>query len=113
MTKRPIFILTLGYLAGILWGLYLKSIVLFVLISIGFFLLLFFLTRKEVNFKMILLFFLPCMISLCMVTKQEKDYLEAYTKKEEIQVQGIVISQKEEKEYKQIYQLKVVSIREG
>lgn len=50
MTKRPIFILTLGYLAGILWGLYLKSIVLFVLISIGFFLLLFFSDKKRGKF---------------------------------------------------------------
>lgn len=132
--KRPILIAVIGYIIGILWGLYLQiSIVLFYfLIAVIYFCinkLKHKFKKKEANklkllsikryfryvkliFKsnVIILIIFISIISNTIVIFQNKKYDTLYKDKINVKVVGIIVSNKQPKEYKDVYKLKVLSV---
>jgi len=135
--KRPILITVIGYIIGILWGLYLhKSIVLFY-----FPIIVIYLIRKKIKEKskeklkrkfkllsfkryfryvkiifksnVIVLIIITSIISNTIVIFKNNKYDNLYKDKENIKLIGIIVSNKKEKEYKDIYKVKVVNINDS
>ena len=125
--NRPILILAIGYIIGIIWGLYFKvSIVLFYILIL---LLYYEITKKKKlnkKFKMfsikryfryIKLFFkiktifiiiISSFISNNIVKYLNLKYENLYLNVENIEIEALIISNKEEKEYTNRYKIKVL-----
>ena len=125
--KRPILIATIGYIIGIIVGLYFnKSIVLFYIPIIAIYLLrskkikdvkklkLFSIKRYirylkiYLNSKVIILLILSSIISNSIVISQNKKYEKIYnnlSKEENIDLKAIITSNVEEKEYYNKYRV--------
>ena len=123
--KRPILIATIGYIIGIIVGLYFnKSIVLFYIPIIAIYLLrskkikdvkklkLFSIKRYirylkiYLNSKVIILLILSSIISNSIVISRNKEYEKIYnnlSKEENIDLKAIIRSNVEEKEYYNVF----------
>ena len=141
--KRPIVVIVIGYMIGIIWGLYFdfSIVLLYILIAILFyrknrrnsimsFLIILlkkcFKSKKNTSFQLfsihryiryikliltkqvIFLIVISSMISNTIFLFQEKRYENLYPE-ENILVEGIIISNQEEREYKNRYKLKVLT----
>ena len=102
--KRPVLIACIGYIVGIIWGLYLKiSIIPFYIIL--YFLSCFLLTKKKeiryfkifIKGNFLLIFFISGILGNWEINQWEKDYQKTYQQTIETIV-GIVESNPEEKE---------------
>ena len=142
--KRPIVIIVIGYIIGIIWGLYFdfSIVLLYILIAILFyrknqrnsiisFLIILlkkcFKNKKNTSFqlfsihryvryiKLILtkqvIFFIvvSSIISNTILISQENRYKNLYPE-ETIIVEGIIVSNQEEREYKNRYKVKVLTV---
>ncbi len=121
--KRPILVVTIGYIIGIILGLYLKSLALFcvflsVLIFIFFIIKSSFISVRRylryikliLNFKVIILILISSTIGYKYTTKINYKYEETYNvmqKQESLETEGVVISNKKESKYKNIYKIKI------
>jgi len=97
-----IFIVTIAFIAGILWGLYLKISI------IPFLVLVLVLTRK----KLAILFVIFCMISNLYICGLENQFQSKY--KDiigEISIVGTIVSNIQEKEYSCQYKVRVEELR--
>ena len=141
--NRPIVVIVIGYMIGIIWGLYFdfSIVLLYILIAILFyrknrrnsimsFLIILlkkcFKSKKNTSFQLfsihryiryikliltkqvIFLIVISSMISNTIFLFQEKRYENLYPE-ENILVEGIIISNQEEREYKNRYKLKVLT----
>ena len=125
LVKRPIVIAVIGYIIGILWGLYFNfSIVLFYfpIIVIYFLIKNNFNQRKKFklfsikryfryvklvfSFDTIMLIIIVSIISNIIIMFQKSKYDNFY-KEGPITLTGIIVSYKIEKEYKDMYKIKV------
>lgn len=124
MKERPILIAVIGYMIGILWGLYFNfSVALFyIFIAAIYFILKTFLSKNKWNilsprryFRYIKIFFnrksiyliiIISIISNLIVNFQNEKYENVYKDGEELTLVAIVDSNKEEKEYKDTYKIK-------
>ena len=122
---RPIVVATIGYIIGIITGLYLKSMVLFYLIM-AVTLAIFFLIIKIksfnryfryikliLNFQTIILILISAIIGVSNITKKENEYEKTYnqmTEYENIEAEGVVVSNKIEKDYNNLYRIKVFKV---
>lgn len=124
MKERPILIAVIGYMIGILWGLYFNfSVALFyIFIAAIYFILKTFLSKNKWNilsprryFRYIKIFFnrksiyliiIISIISNLIVDFQNEKYENVYKDGEELTLVAIVDSNKEEKEYKDTYKIK-------
>ena len=127
--KRPILVIVIGYILGILMGLYFKYsiVLLYFLITIIYYLCK---RHKSINNqkrkfklisfkryfryvkllfsqKVILLIIISSVISNTMVIIKNKNFEELYIKEQGLTIKGIVVSDKTEKEYSDIYKIKV------
>lgn len=130
MKQRPILVAVIGYMIGILWGLYFTfSIVLcYILILATYYMLKkFFKFQKEhqfkllsfrrysrylkliINTKVIFIFMIFSIISNGIVLFQNDKYDNLYQEGETIEITGIIVSQKIEKPYYNLYQIKVLN----
>ncbi len=129
MKKRPILIAVIGYIIGILWGLYLKnSIVPFYILTIAiYFIYKSFLKNNQKQFKLlsfkhyskylklmvnktaILILISFSIISNIIVLNQNSIYENSYQDGQNVKIEGIVISQKIEKSYCNLYKIKVLN----
>ena len=142
--KRPIVVIVIGYIIGIIWGLYFKLsiVLLYILIAILFyrknqrnsimsFLIIFlkkcFKSQRNTSFqffsihryvryikliftKQVICFMaISSIISNTILIFQEKRYENLYPE-ENISVEGIVVSNQEEREYKNRYKLNVLTV---
>ena len=142
--KRPIVVIVIGYMIGIIWGLYLNFsiVLLYILIAILFYrknqrnsIMSFLITLLKKGFKskkntsfqlfsihryvryikliltkqVIFLIAISSMISNTILLFQEKRYENLYPE-ENILVEGMIISNEEEREYKNRYKLKVLTV---
>lgn len=128
MKQRPILVATIGYIIGILWGLYFKfSMPLcYILIFATYYLknkifksegkrkfqLLSFKRYKKylkliVNHQVVLIFAISSIISNTIVLFQNQKYENFYQDGKNIQVTAIVTSKKKEKQYYNLYQVKL------
>ncbi len=128
--KRPILVAVIGYILGILWGLYFEiSIAPFYIPIIVIYLFkktkIFNKSKKSKNFKLfsfkrylrylklfikfkiILIIIIFSTISNSIVLYQNKKYEILYQEKD-IQLIGKIVSNKEEKEYSDVYKLKII-----
>ena len=142
--KRPIVVIVIGYIIGIIWGLYFhfSIVLLYILIAILFyrknqrnsimsFLIILlkncFKSKKNTSFplfsihryvryikliftkQVIFLIAISSMVSNTILLFQEKRYENLYPE-ENIVVEGIIVSHQEEREYKNRYKVKVLTV---
>lgn len=109
-----LYMMTIAWLLGIIWGLYFKIGIAFI-VPICF--VLFFLKKKG-YFKNVpilssmLLFILCCLISFWQITGLEKFFQEQYNNKQEVPIVGTIISNPNDQEYQTNYVVKVESIHQ-
>ena len=126
--NRPILILTIGYIIGIIWGLYFNvSIVFFYVVIL---LLYYEITKKKkrknkfkifsirryfryiklvFRIKIIFIIIISSFISNNIVKYLNLKYENLYSNIEDIEIQALIISNKEEKEYTNRYKIKVLN----
>lgn len=122
--NRPIFIVVIGYIIGIIWGLYLKrSIVPFYLLLLLIYIItnlpyskkkfrIFSIKRYfryiKLIFKtnIILTIIISSLISNLIIREQENKYNNRYSDGQEITLKAIVVSNKMEKEYYNKFKIK-------
>lgn len=128
MKERPILVAVIGYIIGILGGLYFPFNIVpyyILILAIYYSLKTSFTNQKRNRFqllsfrryrkylkliidrKVIFILIILSSISNTIVLYQNKQYENAYQEGENIQVLGIVVSQKIEKTYYNLYQIKV------
>ena len=116
--KRPILVITLGFITGILWGLYF-NIVPFIFLGLTFLNLI----LKKIKFKntnnyikifriflfnnIIIIFLISAFISSIYLINCNKKYEIIYNKFSKKEIIATVISNQKETEYKDIYKIKV------
>lgn len=123
--NRPILIIVIGYIIGIIWGLYLNlSIVLFHAILIGIYIIINFkYSQKKFRlfsikryfryvkliFKINIIFtiIISSFISNIIIKYQNHKYENLYKDCNQLAVTAIVVSNKEEREYNNRYKIKV------
>lgn len=129
MKERPILVAVIGYIIGILWGLYFNfSIVLSYILMLATYYV-----RKEflkshkkrkfkllsfnrysrylkliVNSKVIFILMISSILSNGIILFQNNKYDNLYQDGENIQITGIVVSSKIEKQYYDLYQVKLL-----
>lgn len=129
MKERPILVAVIGYMIGILWGLYFSfSIVLYYILILAIYYIvnkfLKFHKKREfkllsfsrysrylklvVNSKVIFILMISSILSNGIVLFQNNQYDNLYQDGENIQITGIVVSQKVEKQYYDLYQVKLL-----
>ena len=132
--KRPILIAVIGYIIGILWGLYIQiSIVLFYFFIAAIYFCINNLKHKLkkkkknklkllsirryfryvkliIKSNVIALIIFISIISNTIVIFQNKKYETLYKDNINVKVVGIIVSNKQQKEYKDVYKLRVLSV---
>lgn len=109
-----LFFITIAWIFGIIWGLYLKtSIVLFVILLI--FTYTYLTIKKKIRLrKYVILFLVSVIISNIQITLLEKFFDEKYKNvNENLEIVGTIISNPMDKQYKNQYILKVEKINEN
>lgn len=107
-----IIYITVGYIIGIIWGLYLKiNIVPIIFFTVGCIYLLQKKTNKLLNYK---LYFIACILTI-FISNVQTSYLEnkfsnLYAGLDKVNAIGIITSEGKKGEYKTSYILKVESI---
>lgn len=125
--NRPIFVVVIGYIIGILWGLYLKiSIVPFYIFLISIYIIIqlpyskkkfrifsikrYFRYLKLIfRINIILIIIISSLTSNLVINYQENKYDSLYKDGQEIQLTAIVISNKQQKEYYNRYKIQILS----
>lgn len=130
--KRPVLVAIIGYIIGILWGLYFKiNIVPFYLSIIAIYFIVNFRYKKIINSKnkfklisvkryfryvkliikpsVIIIIFLFSIISNRIIKFQESEYESVFKREGEIEkIVCIIVSNREEKEYYNTYKIHVI-----
>ena len=122
---RPIVVATIGYIIGIITGLYLKSMVLFYIIMVATLTIFFLITKTKLfnryfryiklilNSQTIILVLISAIIGVSNITKKENEYEKTYnemTEYENIEAEGVVVSNKIEKDYNNLYRVKISKV---
>ena len=125
--KRPMLIITIGYIIGIIWGLYLKiSIVSFYMGLIVIYIIIHLQYRKKkfkifsikryfrylkIMFKInfILLIISSSFISNLIIIYQENKYEKSFVEGQNLEIVAVVISNVKEQEYSNKYEVKTIS----
>ena len=118
--NRPIFIILIGYIIGILWGLYLKiSIVFFYIILLILYYIsniskfkkkkFFHYIKILIKFNVLSLIIISSLISNIIIKFQTKKYQNLYHDGEELKIQVEIVDNKKEKQYYNRYKIKVLS----
>lgn len=115
---RPFCIVTIATILGIIMGLYLKSMVLFILlliIALCFFILLNKLNHNLFNkyFKFICIFiiFLLCFYLYTFYLENKHSTINEKYANKQVEIEAIIVSDKLEKEYKDVYKIEVICIK--
>lgn len=113
--KRPILIIILGYIIGIIWGVYIKTAILPILILYPMYSIISKKTkhtylRYYIKKSTILILIISSIISNITTIYLNNKYNNLYSNLEKVNLIGTIVSSKEEKEYKDIYKIKVQNI---
>ena len=110
MLKRPIILVSIGSILGILMGIYTQGIFPFLFIIILFTIIIIILFFYNYRYWIILLIF--CLIFGCYTQFLENNYENKYKNyiDNTIRVIGTVVTEKEEKEYRDEYEIIVKSV---
>jgi len=122
--NRPIFIVVIGYIIGIIWGLYLKvSIVPFYIFLLTIYIIIklpyskkrfrIFAIKRYFRYiklifktNIILIIIISSFISNLIIKHQENKYENLFEDGQELNIIAIVVSNKQEKEYYNRYKIK-------
>ena len=113
---RPFMFITVGYITGILWGLYLKMSIVpifFIFFLVGFVIIKLNIVKNDLvrdNKNIILLFAIFAILSNIRILNLEKRYDILYKDIEINQITGTIISSKNETTYRESYILQVQNI---
>ena len=107
MFDRPLCIATICYIIGIIMGLYLSSFGIVFLLCLLLFIITFMFNKKMCVY--ILIIVIGFSYIKLIDYRYEKDYNFANSKENHI-IEGIVVSDKRDKEYKEVYDLDVKKI---
>lgn len=112
--RRPLIWITVGYITGIIWGLYLKISIVPIFLLFGGIVTLFIKTEiiKEYKFFMIS-FIIFGLISNIHIMYLEKKHNNLYKEVKDVEIIGTVISEKKETTYKSSYTIRVEKINEN
>lgn len=119
--KRPVLIAMLGFITGIIWGLYMNIVsFIFGIVNIYLFHFLFFkkyyhftkLIKLWLNKKTIILLTVTFIVGNTYILYLENSYQKIYQNLEEVKIIGTVISDKREKQYSDTYLVKVETINQ-
>ena len=127
--KRPLLVVTIGYVIGIVWGLYCSCSIAFLYVI---FILFYILSKNSFNpqkklklfsikrylryikiflkFNVIAVLIITSMISNIIIQKQNNRYNYLYKEIENVNLTGIIISNAKKKENTNIYKIKVEKI---
>ena len=115
--KRPILIATIGFIIGIIWGLYFNMVSFLLILIILYFSLYIFKFKKIIRIikiflskKALILFSIFFLISSFYIQYLEKRYNQIYNSLDKIQCIGTVISEKKEKDYNFQYKISLEKI---
>lgn len=113
--KRPILIIMIGYIIGILWGVYLKITIL----PIIFLYPIYYLYQKKsrncylkfyLKKSVLIILIISSLFSNLIVMYLNKKYDLLYSNIDNVSLIGTIVSNKKEKQYKNLYKIKVKSI---
>lgn len=126
--NRPILVIVIGYIIGIIWGLYLKISIVFLYITILLTFIIYQLLQKNKNkfklfstkryiryiklifkFNIIFTIILSSFISNLILNKFNRKYETLYKNEENLEIDAIIVSNKTEKEYYNRYKVKVIN----
>ena len=111
---RPFCIATIGGILGIIVGLYFKGIALFVMFFILFIIFMISLFTKLIKKKrkVFAIFFISFILFYSHIYLKENNYANINQKyaQKEVEVQAIVIKDRIEKEYKDVYYIQVIKV---
>ena len=130
--KRPIVVMVIGYIIGIIWGLYFNFsiVLLYILTTFLYGLKICFKNKKHKEFQIfsinryvryikliltkqiIFLIVISSIISNTILIFQENRYENLYPE-ENIMVEGIIVSNQKEREYKNRYKVKVLTANDS
>lgn len=110
-----IFIIMIAYILGIIWGLYIKNIVSLFIIIIAIILIKKSKLNKYIKLlipnKKLILMIIIILLSFTYILILEKSFKTKYKNiQAEIKIEGVIVSNVKEKEYKDEYIIKVKSI---
>ena len=116
--KRPILIATIGLILGIIWGLY-SNIVSFMFLLTLLYIILYFakknwkrLIKLFINKKVLIVFSIFFLIGYVYINYKEIDYNKIYNSLDKVKCVGTVISQKQEKNYTNVYKIRIEEIND-
>ena len=122
--NRPILVMVIGYIIGIIWGLYFKiSIVPFYILLMTIYIIIklpysknkfkifsikryFRYIKLIFRIKIILIIIISSFISNLIIKYQENKYEKLFKDEQQIKLIGIVVSNKQEKQYYDRYKIK-------
>ena len=122
--NRPIIIVMIGYIIGILWGLYLQTSIVLLYVFLAIIYIIINLRYKKRKFRIlsikrhfrylklvfkiniILIIIISSFISNLIIKYQNYKYEKIY-QLTEINMTGVIVSNKQEKEYKNRYKIKI------
>lgn len=112
---RPFCIATIGAILGIIMGLYLQSITFFVLIVTIFFNLIFSIALKTyiktiLKVSLILITFFLLFYCYTTLLERESAKINQTYDGQEVEITAIITSDKNEEEYKDVYEIEVTNI---
>ena len=114
--QRPVFIATLGFIIGIIWGLYF-NIVLFIFLILGLYYILYIAKMKQIRIlklfitkKVLILFCLCFLCANCYIKYLENDYNKIYNSLDRVQCVGTIIGDRIENNYTHKYIVKLEKI---
>ena len=96
--KRPILIVTIGFIIGIILGLYFKIGIAFIFILILF---------KKLKKTVAILLIISTIVSYMYILHSEQKYSSYYAGIKSIHDKAVVVSEKQEKQYYSTYIIKV------
>ncbi len=115
--NRPIFIITIGYIIGILWGLYLKISIVFLYLILFTIYILSRISKKTffhylkilIKFNILIIIIISSLISSIIIKKMNYKFENLYKDVKELELEVQVVSNKTEKEYYNRYKVKVLT----
>lgn len=115
--NRPIFIITIGYIIGILWGLYLKISIVFLYLILFTIYILSRISKKAffhylkilIKFNILIIIIISSLISSIIIKKMNYKFENLYKDVKELELEVQVVSNKTEKEYYNRYKVKVLT----
>ena len=123
--NRPIFIIVIGYIIGIIWGLYFKtSIVSFYILLLAIYIIINLPYKKKkfklfsikryfryikliLKFNIILTIIISSVISNMIIKYQNNKYENLYKDVQNLESTAVVVSNKQEKDYYDRYKIKI------